>query len=234
MVVGVSASAEQTLPTRKPMTGQRQNRRATLFPKQQAFIAEYLKNGGNAVAAYRIAYGDHHSVQTASRCATRILADDRIRAVLASAHAQATQAMAQVAEQHTISRTRNLEELARIAFADIGDIALAFDGRTPYEAIRSLSKHQRAAIKQFRARPTEHGTEITVWLYDKLGAIKQISEMHGWDQPELDTPEGAIDTERRARIRAEMLQLLADMARPRQQTIEADEQVVRPPPETRR
>ena len=87
-----------------------------LTPKQDRFVAEYLKNGNNASAAYRAAYSaGRMTSKTVSEAACRILKNSKVAARIAAA-AEKTVKRAEV------STARVLEEAARVALSDLRQI----------------------------------------------------------------------------------------------------------------
>src|SRR5262245_41816636 len=88
-----------------------------LTPKQERFIAEYLKDLNGKQAAIRAGYKPSNAESTAST----LLQDPKVSQAVAAGKAE------QLAVAG-LSAQRVLDELARVAFSDIGDL-LDTDGR---------------------------------------------------------------------------------------------------------
>jgi phage terminase small subunit len=82
-----------------------------LTPKQEAFVREYLSNGRNGAAAYRVAYNEDAPPQRAAEEACKLLGHPKI--------APRIGAVAERVEQRTeVTVARVRQELARVAFSD--------------------------------------------------------------------------------------------------------------------
>jgi phage terminase small subunit len=103
-----------------------------MTPKQQAFVSEYLVDLCGAKAAMRAGY----SPRTAKRAAYELLQKEEIQAALATAM-QARQQRTEV----TIDRV--VQELARLAFHDIGKL---FDADGAPLRIADLDEDTRRAV----------------------------------------------------------------------------------------
>lgn len=87
-----------------------------LTAKQEKFVTEYLTNGQNATAAYRVAYNVRKmSEQAVNTEACELLQNPKI-ARRVSAAAQ------QVAKRAEVNAARVLEEAARIALSDLREV----------------------------------------------------------------------------------------------------------------
>ncbi len=166
--------------------------RHQLTAKQQAFLQELLTNGGNAAAAYRVAFPDNSTASSVSAAASRLRRHPLIVQALAAADAAARQAVDAALNRYQITAERVADELARLAFTRMSQLV---DVRTETEL--DGSQRQRLAVKDFGAaeadalaaitevRRTAAG-EITVKLADKRQALMDLARLKGWvaDKPQ--------------------------------------------------
>ena len=101
-----------------------------LTTKQQLFLQELLANDGNAAAAYRVAFPDNCTVSSVSAAASRLRRDPRIVQALAAAEAASRQVVDAAVDRYRISAERVADELARLAFTRMPQLA---DVRTEIE-----------------------------------------------------------------------------------------------------
>lgn len=150
---------------------------ADLNERQQRFVAEYLVDLDPAQAAIRAGY----SVRNARNQGQVNLSHPGIIQAIAAAQAER-------AERVDVSADRVIEELARIAFADIRRL-FAWDAeRAAYVPSGDLTAAEAAAIAEVQAKTTrttrEDGTaetriELKLKTYDKLGALEKLGKHLG-------------------------------------------------------
>ena len=157
-----------------------------LTTKQQLFLQELLANDGNAAAAYRVAFPDNCTVSSVSAAASRLRRDPRIVQALAAAEAASRQVVDAAVDRYRISAERVADELARLAFTRMPQLA---DVRTEIEP--DGTQRQRLLVKDFAAadsdalaaitevRRTASG-EITIKLADKRQALMDLARLKGW------------------------------------------------------
>jgi hypothetical protein len=160
--------------------------RHKLTAKQQVFLEQLLANGGNAAAAYRIAFPDNCTVSSVSAAASRLRRHPLIVQALAAADAATRQVVDEAVSRYRISAERVADELARLAFTRMPQLA---DVRT--EMTPDGMQCQRLVVKDFDAadadalaaitevRRTAAG-EITVKLADKRQALMDLARLKGW------------------------------------------------------
>jgi len=135
-----------------------------MTPRQQRFVDEYLADANGHQAALRAGYKPRSARQTVTELLKRPEVAEAIR-----------QGMAARAERTRITADRVLQEIARIAFADIGRIAdWGPDGLTltPKSAI---AEDDRAAIAELGAG----GAGPRVRLHNKQRALENIARHLG-------------------------------------------------------
>lgn len=140
----------QTLPT-------------NMSPKQLKFVSEYLLNG-NATAAYKLAYGLEND-NVAAVNAHNLLRNPKIQAYIEKFKST-------IMETTQITLERTITEIARIAFADIGQVYQA-------KKIRDLPEDVRRAIAEIQVTDTRNGKRRTIRLHNKLTALDQLMKHLG-------------------------------------------------------
>jgi phage terminase small subunit len=144
----------------------------TLTGRQRRFVEEYLVCGNATEAARRIGLSDKSAQSNAFRLMRVPLVAEAI-AVEQKASAERTR----------ISMDRVRLELARVGFADIGDI-LDWDGETVQLRPRDLiAKDDRAAIAELKVKPGKHGPRITLRLHSKERALEALAKHVGLYRP---------------------------------------------------
>lgn len=148
-----------------------------LTPKQQAFVLEYLKDTNATQAAIRAGYSE----RTAPQQGPRLLENVGVAAAISAS-------MAKRAKRVEVSADRILQELTRIAFADVRNLFVWDEERACYVPSRELTDDEAAAIQSVKSKTTrftsEDGTEkqeihLELKTYDKLSALEKIMKHLG-------------------------------------------------------
>ncbi len=134
---------------------------AGLNPKQQRFASEYSKDPNGKQAAVRAGY----SPRTAESQASRLLRNAKVAALVGQLQAK------QLAKIDA-SAERVKEELARVAFADVGR---AFDARGRHLPVHKLPEDLRRAVSGFE----HHGKVRKVKFWSKPEALGLLAKHHG-------------------------------------------------------
>ena len=113
-----------------------------LTPKQERFAQTYVELG-NATEAYRIAYdASRMKPETVNREAHARLAHPKISA-------RVTELRARVLKRHDITADRVLEELAKIAFADLADfVSIEADGAVTIDFAKAAQHDSLGALSE--------------------------------------------------------------------------------------
>src|ERR1700722_15812507 len=120
--------------------------RHQLTAKQQVFLHELLANGGNAACAYRVAFPDNSTASSVSAAASRLRRHPLIVQALAVAEAVSAQAVAGAVDRYRITAERVADELARLAFTRMPQLANVWTEVDP-----DGTQHQRLLVKDFSA-----------------------------------------------------------------------------------
>jgi len=193
---------------------------AALTPQQARFVREYLGDLNATQAAIRAGY----SARTADVQGPRLLGNVRVAAAVAAWQRR-------IAAKLEISAERVLGELARIAFADMREVATWNGGRVTLKDSAALSDDAAAAIVE--VTEGQHG--VRVKLADKRAALvdlgKRLSLWNG-RSVELDLPPIAsaadvslalgrvVEAVASARIRPDEAQALASVLEARRRALE--------------
>lgn len=152
-------------------------RQGKLTAKQQRFVEEYLVDLNGTQAAIRAGY----SSRGADVAAVRLLGNARVSTAIQARRVKLSQKL-------EITQERVLQELARIAFADMRDLFVWDAEKAAFVPSKDLTEDQAAAISGVEAETVrttrEDGTvETTVKLklktYDKKGALDSIAKHLG-------------------------------------------------------
>lgn len=168
------------------------SRSQTFTGPQSVFVSEYLGNGRNASAAYRAAYPDAQgSRKDIATRASRLLKVPKVKEAVAGAVSAPDKAVAAAVVRYEITAERVADELARLAFTRLDQVA---DVRT--ETGPDGKRRQRIQVKDFADVPDDAlaaivevkrtvGGEVSVKLADKRAALMDIARLKGWiaDKP---------------------------------------------------
>lgn len=151
---------------------------ADLNEKQRRFTVEYVKDFNGTQAAIRAGYSERGADVTAAR----LLGNARVSALIAE-HVKAGEARA------AVTQDRVVQELARIAFADIRNV-MSWDGeRSTFKPSTELDDDAARAIASVKERTTRtearNGESVTyletreLKMYDKLKALEMLGRHLG-------------------------------------------------------
>jgi phage terminase small subunit len=149
-----------------------------LNPKQKRFVDEYLVDLNATQAYIRAGY----SAKTADVAGPRLLGDVRVQAAIKQRQEDRT-------KRTEITQDRVLLELARIAFADIGEL---FDEAGGLRAVQDLTEEQTRAIASFSMDRLGDIDKIQFKMHDKLSALEKIGKHLGMfvDRTRVEGPNG--------------------------------------------
>jgi phage terminase small subunit len=154
--------------------------------KQRRFVEEYLKSANGADAYKRAGYKTKNN-EVASRCAYDLLKKPDIANAL-----DLLRRSRSIRSQITADRV--LEEVARIAFADIGDIIMIDGhGRPRIRPSSELTDDARRSIQSVEIRASgEFAEVIKVKQHDKNAALFKLMEHLGIARPKGDGDESQL------------------------------------------
>ncbi len=139
-----------------------------LTDRQRLFVEHYLVDGNAAAAAIRAGYSP-----TRANCAGHRLKNlPQVREAIAAAQAERLR-------QVGLSRERVLEELARIAFADIRDFLTWDDDGVRLRPMDALTAEQAACVAEIVESGGKSGKGLRVKLHGKLAALAALARLLG-------------------------------------------------------
>jgi phage terminase small subunit len=137
-----------------------------LAPKRQRFVRQYMVDLNATRAAKRAGYSE----KSAKEIAYEMMADAKVAAAISEL----------LALEAGVTRSRVVQELARIAFADPADVMDVDEaGNFSLRPFSEVSEDARAAIASIKQKPNEHGEERELKLHDKLGALNILARATG-------------------------------------------------------
>lgn len=153
-----------------------------LTARQQRFVEEYLVDLNATKAAVRAGY----SSQGADAAASRLLGNVRVQQAISAAQQER-------ARRTDITADRVIQELALIAFSDLGDVFENDAGTLKMRKLSELPGGVRRAIESIREQPTDKGLTRSVKMHSKVAALKMLADHLGMEAPkrhELTGPGG--------------------------------------------
>jgi phage terminase small subunit len=137
-----------------------------LEPMPRAFVREWLLDFNATGAAKRAGY----SPKSAKDKGYQLLCKPEVRA--------AADELLRVSGG--VTRSRVVEEIARIAFADPADVmTVDEDGNFYLRPFRDIPIEARTAIASIKQKPGEHGPEREIKLHDKVAALNLLAKATG-------------------------------------------------------
>jgi phage terminase small subunit len=138
---------------------------AQLTPREQKFVSEYIIDLDATDAAVRAGLGKTRKSST--EIASRLRRKDSV--------AQAISVL--IAQRSGVTSSRIIEELGKLAFADVTDIVKVKNGQIVVADTDDLSPDQRASIAEISETLGEGGRTIKVKLHDKLNARDKLAKV---------------------------------------------------------
>ena len=96
---------------------------------------------------------------------------------------------AELATVAQVSREQIAQELARVGFASLGDVASWGPEGLRVRDSDALEPGALAAVSEVIEHVTEHGHSLRVKLHDKVGALVKLSQLLGYDKPQSREPD---------------------------------------------
>ena len=157
-----------------------------LTPKKAFFVQEYLVDLNGTQAAIRAGY----SPRTAAVQAAELLRKPNIQLAI-------QEAFAVRAQRVSISQDKVLQEIARVAFAHMGQFATWTKEGLTLVASEELTLDQMAAVVEVSESRTQQGTQVKVKLHDKLRALELAARHLGMlEQPVTAAPVQSVQITR--------------------------------------
>jgi phage terminase small subunit len=141
-----------------------------LTPKQAAFVREYLIDLNGAAAAVRAGY----SPNAAKEQAARLLTHANVQAAIATAQAERS-------ERTRVKADAVVEELRRIAFANISDYVAWNHEKVIFLNSQRMTPEALSAVAQVSY---DKNGGVQVKLHDKIAALDKLMKHLGKYAPE--------------------------------------------------
>lgn len=147
---------------------------AKLTAKQKRFVDEYLIDLNATQAYIRAGYKNYDSAGVE---ANKTLNNPKIKQEIDAA-------MAERSKRTGVNQDRVVNELAKIAFVNIGDVVDLDTGMVKETA----TKEDLACIQSIKIKPGEFGDEREIKFYDKKGTLELLGKHLGMfkDKVELE------------------------------------------------
>jgi hypothetical protein len=143
-----------------------------------AFGTEYLRNGGNISAAVRKTFPNEQRTSGAvTQIGILLMRTPEMVRIKGNVEEMAGRALAHAAERFGATADRAAEELTRIAFAQVRDVA---DWST------TADPADKARTRQVTEVTSRADGTVTIKLGDKQAALMNLARLRGWiaDKPE--------------------------------------------------
>jgi phage terminase small subunit len=142
-----------------------------LTERQRLFVMEYLEDGNATAAAIRAGYSPSRADSQGHRL-TRI---PLVRSAI-------EEGLAARARREKVCRDRILEELARIAFADITDFLRWDRSGVTLRPVDELTREQTACVAEIVETSGKAGKVVRVKLHGKLPALAALLKEIGREE----------------------------------------------------
>jgi phage terminase small subunit len=136
-----------------------------LNPKQQRFVAEYLKDLNATQAAIRAGYSEKTAKQIGSRLLTNVDVAEAI-----------AKGQEKIAEKAGVTVEKIIDELAKLGFSNMEDFASVGPDGSPALDCSKLNRNQWAAVNQIKV---DDDGGVTLKLYDKRAALVDLGKHLG-------------------------------------------------------
>lgn len=149
-----------------------------LTEKERVFCWRYVILRNGAKAAREAGYSELNDRTIASQNLSKLHIQQYIE-IIKDQYEEAT----------GVTKFRQLEELAKIAYSSIAHLHETWIDRVQFE---NLTEDQKAAIESIETRVNKIGGEdgikeveqVKIKLYSKIAAITEINKMMGYNEPE--------------------------------------------------
>lgn len=164
-----------------------------LSPKHQAAVDAYFANGFNQAEALKAAGYSENTAETAQHS---VFGRDDVRAEI-------ERRQKKLAEKSEVTVDRVVKELAKIGFANFGDLITVQEDGTAFLDFTALTAEQRAVISEFQVDEYKEGRgedardvkKVKVKFADKKAALELLGRFLGMfkDKVELEAGPGLVE-----------------------------------------
>ena len=154
-----------------------------MTPKQARFVEEYLVDLNATEAAIRAGY----SRKTAYAQGSRLLRNAEVAPAVKAAQEER-------AARTRVNADRVVQELARIAFADIREvISWSASGVVTVKPSAEMTPEQAGALAEVQDVATANGRTLRVKMHDKIPALTALARHLGMFKDRMDLKVGAAE-----------------------------------------
>jgi phage terminase small subunit len=141
---------------------------AKLTPRQARFVDEYLVDLNATQAAIRAGYSASTAREQGYRLFTNVHIQEEIE-----------KRMGERSEKVGITAQQVIREIARVAFANLSDVAKFGPDGVLIADSDSLSEDHSAAISEVKYAPSKNGATVSVKMHSKLQALELLGKHLG-------------------------------------------------------
>ena len=167
-------------------------------PKQKLFVQEYLKDLNGKQAAIRAGYSE----KSAEVQASQLLSLPKVAQAVKSA-------MDKRAQKTEVTQERIINELKRIAFSGMKNVARWGPSGVDMKGSEELSEDDAASVQEVSETTNQHGGSLKIKQYDKVRALELLGKHLGMFTDRLEITESdrplkdLTDAELDARLRGD-------------------------------
>ena len=151
------------------------NLNGQLTPFEERFVVEYVNCGIPSKALRIMGYNElEQGAVSTQRLASNLMKKPSIKAAIEKRRNQ-------IAAKMDLTQERVMEEISKIAFADISEIMEIDDeGNVNIKRFDLMDPNSRAAISDIASTMNKNGHVVRVKKHDKLQALQMLAKMMGF------------------------------------------------------
>jgi len=151
-----------------------------LTPKQARFVSEYLIDLNASAAAVRAGYTPHY----ADRQGKKLVEKRRVQAAIAVQ-------MAARESRTLITQDRVLQEIARVAFSNIQNVADIGPMGVYLKEFKDLPEDATATVSEAKQTASENGVNVSLKVWPKMAALELAGKHLGMFVERLGNADGS-------------------------------------------
>ena len=139
-----------------------------LTPKQARFVLEYMIDLNATQAAIRAGYTPHYADRQGKKLVEKRRVKEAIRVQMAARESRTL-----------ITQDRVLQEIARVAFSDIRNVAEIGPMGVYFKDLKEVGDDAAAAVSEAKQTVSESGVNVSVKVWPKMDALKLLCQHLG-------------------------------------------------------
>lgn len=156
-----------------------------LTAKQELFIQYYLEDLNATQAAIRAGYSKPSACSIAEENLRKPEISERIK-----------QELDRLKKKSQVTKEAMIEELRRIAFGNMGNLAKWNESGVRYKSSDELTPEAMSTVLSVEEETNQHGGKLKIKQHDKMRAMELLAKLHGYT---LDKSEIELKVERPAK-----------------------------------